>query len=257
VQPFDTAKPNIARVWDYWLGGKDNFAADRALARKMLEIYPLSAQMARENRQFLGRAVGYVASRGIRQFIDVGAGLPTAVNTHDVAGRAAVGARVAYLDNDPVVLAHAQALLAKAPGVIALPGDMRDPEAILADPRLAKLIRLDEPVCVLLSGVLHFLDPGTARQVATTFSSRIPAGSYVVISVGTGTENAVAADYRAAYTAARLYFHTPGQIMSFFDGLDLVPPGVVPARGWSGDAPVPDLEPRQGTFQAGVGRKRA
>jgi O-methyltransferase involved in polyketide biosynthesis len=255
VQPFDTAKPNIARVWDFWLGGKDNFAADRELARKMLEIYPLSAQMARENRQFLGRAVTYVAGRGIRQFIEVGAGLPTAVNTHDVAARAAPSARVAYVDNDPVVLAHAQALLASAPGVIALPGDMRDPDAILADPRLARLISLDEPVCVLLSGVLHFLDAAAAQQVAAAFTSQIPAGSYVVISVGTGAENAVAADFRAAYTAARLYFHTPSQLLGFFDGLELVPPGVVPARGWAGAAPVPDLEPRQGSFLAGVGRK--
>ncbi len=257
MQRFDTAKPNIARVWDYWLGGKDNYAADRELARKMLEIYPLSAQMARENRQFLGRAVEYVASRGIRQFIDVGAGLPTAVNTHDVARRAVPGAKVVYLDNDPVVLAHAQALLATAPGVLALPGDLRDPAVILADPELTKLINLDAPVCLLLCGVLHFLDAGTARQVATTFTGHLPAGSYLVISVGTGTENVVAADFRAAYTAARLYFHQRSEIVSFFDGLDLVPPGVVPVRGWWGDAPLPDLEPRQGTFLAGLGRKRA
>jgi S-adenosyl methyltransferase len=213
--------------------------------------------MARENRQFLGRAVGYVAGHGIRQFIDVGAGLPTAVNTHDVACRAAPGAKVAYVDNDPIVLAHAQALLATAPGVIALAGDLRDPEAILADPDLAGLISLDEPVCVLLSGVLHFLDAGTARKVAATFIRAIPVGSYVLISVGTGEENALAKDYRAAYTAARLYFHSPGEMLSFFDGLDLVPPGLVPARGWEGDGPLPVLEPRQGSFLAGVGRKRA
>jgi len=257
MEPFDTAKPNIARVWDYWLGGKDNFAADRDLAHKMLELYPLSAQMARENRQFLGRAVGYVAGRGIRQFIDVGAGLPTAVNTHDVACGAAPGAKVAYVDNDPIVLAHAQALLATAPGVIALAGDMRDPEAILADPGLARLISLDEPVCVLLSGVLHFVDASAARQIATAFTHAIPAGSYVIISVGTGAENAAARDYRAAYTAARLYFHRPGEIMSFFDGLELVPPGLVQVRGWAGDGPLPVLEPRQGSFLGGVGRKRA
>jgi len=255
VETFDTTRPNIARVWDYWLGGKDNFAADRELAHKMLEIYPPSAQMARENRQFLGKAVTYVAGRGIRQFIDVGAGLPTAVNTHDVAGRAAPGAKVAYLDNDPVVLAHAQALLARAPGMIALPGDMRDPQAILADPGLARLISWAEPVCVLLSGVLHFLDASQARQVATAFIRAIPAGSYVIISVGTGEQNPLSADYKAAYTAARLYFHSPGQVVSFFDGLQLVPPGVVPARGREGDAPLPQLEPRQGTFLAGVGRK--
>ena len=235
MEPFDTSRPNIARVWDYWLGGKDNFAADRELARKMLELYPLSALMAGENRRFLGKAVGYVAGQGIRQFIDLGAGLPTAVNTHDVACRATPDAKVAYVDNDPVVVAHAQALLAKAPGVIALPGDIRDPQAILADPGLARLISLAEPACVLLSGVLHFLDADTARQVATAFTGAIAPGSYVIISVGTGQENALATEYKAAYTAARLYFHSPGQIMSFFDGLDLVPPGLVPARGWEAD----------------------
>jgi S-adenosyl methyltransferase len=134
VEPFDPTRPNIARVWDYWLGGKDNFAADRELAQKMLAVHPVSAQMARENRQFLGRAVSYVTARGVRQFIDVGAGLPTAVNTHEVAQQVDPDARVAYVDNDPIVISHARSLLAKDPGVIAVPGDMRDPESILKVP---------------------------------------------------------------------------------------------------------------------------
>ena len=125
VEPFDLTRPSIARVWDYWLGGKDNFAVDRELAEKMLEVHPPSAQMARENRQFLGRAVRYVADCGVRQFIDVGAGLPTAVNTHDIAQEIAPEARVAYVDNDPIVISHARSLLAKSPSVIAVPGDMR------------------------------------------------------------------------------------------------------------------------------------
>ncbi len=256
METFDTTRPNIARVWDYWLGGKDNFAADRELARKMLEVYPLSAEMARENRQFLGKAVTYVAGQGIGQFIDVGAGLPTAVNTHDVACRVTPGAKVAYVDNDPVVLAHAQALLATAPGVVALPGDVRDPQAILTDPGLVRLINWAEPVCVLLCGVLHFLDTRQARRVAAAFALAIPPGSYVIISVGSGEENALAADFKAAYTAAPLHFHSPGQILTFFGGLELVPPGVVPARGWEAGTPPPQLEPRQGTFYSGVGRKK-
>ena len=255
VEEFDPAKPNIARVWDYWLGGKENFAADRQLARKMLEIYPLSAQMAQENRQFLGRAVAYVAGRGIRQFIDVGAGLPTAVNTHDIARRAAPGAKVAYVDNDPVVVMHARALLAGAPGVVAMPGDMRDPLAIVTDPELNRLISMAEPVCVVLSGVLHFLEVDAAQEVAAGFARVIAPGSYVIISAGTGKNNAWTTDYQAAYTAAPLYFHSSTQIMGFFDGLDLVPPGLVPARGWVRDAPAPQLKSRQGTFLAGVGRK--
>ena len=118
MEPFDPTRPNIARVWDYWLGGKENFAADRELAQMMLAVHPISAQMARENRQFLGRAVSYVAARGIRQFIDVGAGLPTALNTHDIAQHVDPQARVAYVDNDPIVISHARSLLAKSPGVI-------------------------------------------------------------------------------------------------------------------------------------------
>jgi O-methyltransferase involved in polyketide biosynthesis len=220
----------------------------------MLEVYPLSAQMARENRQFLGRAVAYAASRGIGQFIDVGAGLPTAVNTHDVAKNANPAAKIAYIDNDPVVIAHARALLARSPGVIALPGDMRDPAAVLADPGLTALVNLAEPVCLLLSGVLHFLDVGTARDVASGFIRAIAPGSYVIISVGTGRPEG-AEPYRTAYTAARLFIHTPDQIASFFDGLEIVPPGLVPARGWQGDGPVLHLEQRQASFLAGVGHK--
>ncbi len=220
----------------------------------MLEVYPLSAQMARENRQFLGRAVAYVASRGIGQFIDVGAGLPTAVNTHDVAKNANPAAKVAYIDNDPVVIAHARALLARNPGVIALPGDMRDPPAVLADPGLTALVDLAQPVCLLLSGVLHFLDLDTARGVAGGFIRAIAPGSYAIISVGTGRSEG-SEPFRTAYTAARLFIHTPDEIVSFFDGLEVVAPGVVPARGWQGEGPVLHLEPRQATFLAGVGRK--
>ena len=253
VKAFDPNKPSIARVWDYWLGGKDNFAADRELAEKMLEINPLAAQMARENRQFLGRAVTYTATMGIRQFIDIGAGLPTALNTHDVAQRAARDAKVAYVDNDRMVISHAEALLAKTSEVAVVPGDMRDPDAILADPELTALINLAEPACVLLSGVLHFLDADTARKVANAFTRAIVPGSYVIISVGTGQAD-VARPFSAAYTAADLYIHSPEEVMTFFDGLEMVPPGLVPARGWEGGAAAPQLAPRQATFLAGVAR---
>jgi hypothetical protein len=253
VETFDPTKPNIARVWDYWLGGKDNFTADRELAEKMLAIHPVSAQMARENRQFLGRAVSYVATHGVGQFIDVGAGLPTAVNTHDIARRVNQEARVAYVDNDPVVISHARGLLAKSPGVIAMPGDMRAPEGILSDAGLTELIDLAEPVCVILSGVLHFTDAGTARDVATAFTRAVVPGSYLIISVGTGSQ-AEGENFTAAYTAARIYIHSPEEILSFFDGLDLVPPGVVAARCWQGEDPASDLEARA-TFLSGVGRK--
>jgi O-methyltransferase involved in polyketide biosynthesis len=254
VEPFDTTRPNVARVWDYWLGGKDNFAADRELAEKMLAVHPVTAQMARENRQFLGRAVSYVAARGVRQFIDVGAGLPAAVNTHDIARYVEPHARVAYVDNDPVVLSHARSLLAKSPGVIAVPGDMRDPGHILADAGLTELIDLAEPACVIFSGVLHFADPGTARKVAAAFAEAIAPGSYLIISVGSGNPSE-GENFTSAYTAARIYIHSQEEILSFFDGLELVPPGVVAVRNWCGGGPTLDLEPRTATFLGGVARK--
>ena len=254
VKPFDPDTPSVARVWDYWLGGNNNFPADRELAEKMLEINPLAAQMAQENRQFLGRAVSYVASRGVRQFIDVGAGLPTAPSTHDSVQQADPGAKVAYVDNDPIVIAHARVLLAMTQGVVVVPGDMRDPAAILADTQLTSVIDLASSVCVLLSGVLHFLDAGAAHGVATAFTRAVAPGSYVIISVGTGQDEA-AGPFTAAYSPAPLYVHSPGEIMAFFDGLELVPPGLVPARAWSGSAVPPRVVARQAAFLAGVGRK--
>jgi hypothetical protein len=254
VEPFDLTRPNIARVWDYWLGGKDNFAIDRELAQKMLAVHPPSARMARENREFLGRAVSYVAGCGVRQFIDVGAGLPTAVNTHNIAQGVAPDARVAYVDNDPIVISHARSLLAKSPGVIAVPGDMRDPERILADERLMGLIDLTEPTGVILSAVLHFADTGSARNVAAAFAKALAPDSYLIISVGSGNPSE-GENFTSAYTAARIYIHSQEQIESFFDGLALVPPGVVSVRGWYGDRPARSLKPRTATFLGGVARK--
>ena len=272
MEPFDTTRPNVARVWDYWLGGKDNFAADRELAEKMLAVHPVTAQMARENRQFLGRAVSYVAARGVRQFIDVGAGLPTVLNTHDIARHTEPDARVAYVDNDPIVISHARSLLAKSPGVIAVPGDMRDPgrilediladraprsgrnRRILADPGLTELIDLAEPACVIISGVLHFVDPATARAIADGFAQAIAPGSYLIISVGSGNPSE-GENFTSAYTAARIYIHSRDEIQGFFGGLELVSPGVVSVRDWAGDDPALDLEPLTATFVAGVARK--
>jgi S-adenosyl methyltransferase len=255
VEPLDVTKPNIARVWDYWLGGKDNFAADRELAEKMLAVHPVSAQMARQNRQFLGRAVSYVAGRGVRQFIDVGAGLPTALNTHDIARGVDPGARVAYVDNDAMVISHARSLLASSPQVIAVPGDMLNPEAILADDALTSLVDLAEPACVILSGVLHFTDAGTARRVTTCYGQALAPGSYLIISVGSGnpTEGET---FTSAYSAARVRIHPRKDIESFFDGFQLVPPGVVPVTYWSGEGPAPQGEMPTAVFLGGVASKR-
>jgi hypothetical protein len=254
MEPFDPAKPNIARVWDYWLGGKDNFAADRELAEKMLAVHPPSAQMAWENRQFLGRAVSHVASRGVRQFIDVGAGLPTALNTHDIAHRVDPAARVAYVDNDPIVISHARSLLAKSPVVIAVPGDMHDPAGILADRALVDLIDMTQPACVILSAILHFTDAATARKIADGFAEAIAPGGYLIISVGSGNQSE-GNHFTSAYTAARVYIHPLREIRGFFDGLDLLRPGVVPVRGWRSPRSAPEPASQTATFIGGVARK--
>lgn len=256
MEPFDVSKPNIARVWDFWLGGKDYFAADRELAEKMLAVHPVSAQMARENRQFLGRAVSYVASRGVRQFVDIGAGLPTAVNTHDIARRVDPAARVAYVDHDPVVISHARNLLARSPGVIAMPGDMNQAGQILADPELTGLIDLAEPACVILSAVLHFADAGTAGTVAGVFAQAVAPGSYMIISCGSG-DRSEGENFTSAYTAAPVYIHSAAEIRSFFGGLELVPPGVTPVPEWPGDDEAPGGHSRSATFIGGVGLKKS
>jgi S-adenosyl methyltransferase len=266
VEPIDTTKPNIARVWDYWLGGKDNYAADRELGDKMLAIHPVSGRMARENRHFLGRAVSYVAARGVRQFIDVGSGLPTALNTHDIAQRVARGARVAYVDNDPIVITHARSLLAGRPGVIVVPGDMHEPERILADAATTGVIDLAQPICVILSAILHFADVAAARDVAAAFIRAFAPGSYMIISVGSG-DRSEGDNFASAYTAARIHIHSAQEIEGFFGDLELVPPGVVPGAALARRRNPPardtahgDLRRRRGSQAvrqaAGRGRRR-
>jgi SAM-dependent methyltransferase len=173
--PLDTSRPNIARVYDYWLGGKDNYAADRAEAERLVAIYPHLPKLARHNRLFLARAVAWLAGRGIRQFLDIGCGLPTAQNTHEIAQATRPDCRVVYVDSDPVVVSHARALLSDT-DVTAIRGDLADPEVILADPRLRNLINLAEPAAVVLAMVLHFFDDDSARQIVATFARSYRAG---------------------------------------------------------------------------------
>lgn len=259
--PFDPTRPNVARVYDCLLGGKTNFAVDRDEAARLLKAYPLLGELAWENRQFLVRAVAHIARQGVTQFIDVGAGLPASPNTHEIAQLANPAARVAYVDNDPLVITHARCLLAKSAGVVAVPGDLRDPDAILSSPALAGLIDLAEPVCVLLAAVLHFLDTPAAAKVTTALTRAMAPGSYLVLSVGHAGPASMTAIHRA-YTAARLHHHARGDIGAFFNGLDLIPPGLVDARNWhppGARPPGADLHgaERAATILAGTGRKPA
>ncbi|MBV9384488.1 MAG: SAM-dependent methyltransferase [Streptosporangiaceae bacterium] len=255
VAPFDPSKPNIARAYDFILGGKDNFAADREVASKILEAYPLTGVLVRESRSFLIRAVDYVSRQGVTQFIDVGSGLPTSPNTHEVAYEADPDACVVYVDNDPVVIAHARALLAADGCVAVAPGDVHDPEAILASVRKTGVVDLDKPVCVILAMLLHFLDPAEAANRTAAFVHAIAPGSYMIMSVGVNNNDPeLGARFAAAYTAAPLYLHKHDDVAGYFAGLEIVEPGLTEARFWRSPSP-PPAESRPADIVAGVGRK--
>jgi O-methyltransferase involved in polyketide biosynthesis len=259
--PFDARKPNIARAYDYLLGGKDNFAADRELAAKMLEIYPLAGVLARENRRFLALAVDYVSRQGTAQFIDVGSGLPTSPNTHEVACRVNPAARVVYVDNDPVVISHATALLVGSGSVAAVPGDVRYPDAILAS--AGAVIDLSQPACVILAMILHFFDPAEAAGIVAGFVRALAPGSFLVISVGVNRDAGLADQVRAEYSAGGLHVHDRGQIAGYFTGLELAGPGLTEARNWlrahdQSAVPYQGAVPsRPADVLAGIGRKTA
>jgi hypothetical protein len=250
--PFDTSVPHIARVYDYWLGGKDNFAADRAAAEQVIATFPDILVSVRAQRAFLGRAVHYlVTEAGIRQFLDIGTGLPAAGNTHEVAQRAAPESRVVYVDNDPIVLAHARALLASGPqGATAyIDADLRDAGEILAE--AANVLDFGRPVAVLLLGVLHCIpDEGDPAALVAQVMAAVPPGSYLAIAhpasdVATGQMARSMGDYNKQATApltARSY----AEVCGFFAGLDLVEPGVVQLHRW-----------RAGTADVGQGRELA
>src|SRR5207248_3165483 len=170
---FDSSRPNVARIYDYLLGGKDHFAADRQAAQRLIAAFPNAAVVAKANRTFLAAAVRHAAGQGIAQYLDIGAGLPTSPSVHECARAFIPGARVAYVDNDPVAVRHAQALLATGDGAIATEGDAREPEAILADPALAGVIDLTEPVCVLLVSMLHFFSADEADMIVDAFRQRM------------------------------------------------------------------------------------
>ena len=238
LPPFDPGVPNPARMWNYWLGGKDNFAADRDLAERVLEVMPSMPLIARAARLFLIDAVHQLATaHGIRQFLDIGTGLPTADNTHDVAQRAAPGSRIVYADHDPVVLTHAQALLTSSPegATDYLQADLRDTETILKG--ASRTLDLSRPVAVLLIAILHFIpDADDPYAIVTRLMDAVPSGSYLVMAHGASDiAPEAAAEMARRYnkmSSAPITIRNREQIARFFDGLDLLPPGLVPISQW-------------------------
>ncbi|MEZ0071262.1 SAM-dependent methyltransferase [Planotetraspora sp. GP83] len=244
---IDPTIPSSARMYDYYLGGKDNFASDREAAEKVLANFPAMRTTARENRAFLGRVIRYLAAEaGIRQFIDIGTGIPTANNTHQVAQRIDPDVRVIYVDNDPIVLTHARALLTTADGVVDyIDADLRDPGEILSDKRMSAL-DFSQPIAVLLFAILHFIpDQDQPYAIVNQLIDAVPPGSYLALSHGTGDHLPPGQSETGSqiYTRAGidLRIRGLGEVESFFDGLDLVDPGVVPVSAWRPD--YPEIEP--------------
>jgi hypothetical protein len=237
---LDTTVPQTARIWNYLLGGKDNFAVDREVGDRIIESLPQLAENARLSRRYLARAVRYLAGEaGVRQFLDIGTGLPTADNAHEVAQPVAPEARVVYVDNDPLVLAHARALLTSTPegATDYIDADLRDPDTILRES--ARTIDLSRPVALMLMGILgHVESDDEAKSIIKSYMDRLPSGSYLAMYDGSDTSPAVTEAARIWNISANPKYHlrSPERMAGLFEGLDIVEPGVVSVTRWKPDA---------------------
>ncbi|SDG52209.1 O-Methyltransferase involved in polyketide biosynthesis [Sinosporangium album] len=256
---FDPNTPNVARLYDYYLGGKDNFPADREAADRILAVAPELRMAARENRAFLGRAVRRLAREGITQFLDIGTGLPTRGNVHEVAAEVAPGARVVYVDNDPVVLAHARALLSGGGDTTVVQGDLRRPEGILRHRDVLDTIDFSRPVGLLLVAIMHFIrDADDPAGILRTLRSALAPGSYLVLSHGNREARAAAVQAgTSAYERATspLVLRTRAEIMAMFEEFELVDPGLVWVSEWDGEDQELMARPEESLLLCGVGRK--
>ena len=253
---FDPNTPSIARVYDYFVGGKDNFAADRDLGERLIQALPDLLPSTVENKEFLARAVMWAASQGIRQFIDVGCGMPTSPTTGAVAREVHPDARVAYIDSDPVVVAHLGALLAHGdPGVTVVDGDVRDVPGVLA--RVSEGIDLSQPSCLIMAMLLHFFDVPDAQDLVASYVAALAPGSYVVLTMGL-VLGEKGDEFFRTYMAdgpTKLYQHDAADFASFFGPLELVEPGIGDGRtvrpGW---AKAPAAPERDCTIIVGIAK---
>ncbi|MFE0101851.1 SAM-dependent methyltransferase [Streptomyces sp. NPDC059009] len=257
AEQIDTSRPHPARIYDYLLGGKDNYEVDRAAGDELAAAAPEVRIGVQANRDFLRRAVRHVVGAGVRQLLDVGTGLPTSPNVHETAQEVAPGVRVAYVDNDPIVNTHANALLggvgASTTTVLA---DLRDPRAILEHPDVRSLIDFDEPVALLLVAIVHFLtEAERPEEIVATLRDALPPGSYLVLSHATG-DFADRRDAQAVYkgATASLNLRSRTEVMRFFDGFELVEPGLTQVPFWRPDETPPGRSAEIGIY-GGVARK--
>ncbi|MEW9530008.1 SAM-dependent methyltransferase [Microbispora sp. NPDC049125] len=257
---IDANTPHSARIWNYWVGGKDHYPVDREVGAKIVEVFPNIIEVARHSRAFLARVVRHLAGDvGIRQFLDIGTGLPTHDNTHEVAQRIAPESRIVYVDNDPLVLVHARALLTSTPegATDYIDADVRDPGIILAE--AAKTLDFSRPIGLMMLGIMgNVVDNDQANAIVRTLIDALPSGSYMALNDGTSVVHGSARDEAiqvwderggAPYTS-----RTPAQIAGFFDGLELVDPGIVSVSRWRAES-IPWGIPEEVDAFCGVGRK--
>lgn len=280
-EDIDLDRPSPARVYDYYLGGSHNYAVDRETARQIVRLVPETPRFARANRSFLRRAVEYLVAAGVRQFLDIGSGIPTAGNVHEIAQRAAPDARVTYVDIDPIAVAHSRAILAGNDRVAVVQDDLRAPERVLSDPELLRVLDLDQPVAILMISLLHFVpDSDDPAGVIARYRDAVAAGSYLALSHIRRIPDPPADGLKTLEIYERigapLTPRTDAELLAFFAGFELVSPGLVALQEWRpetiegpdadlGDLQIADdLGRREGDrlpggirsgFCAGVGRK--
>jgi hypothetical protein len=253
---MDVAVPSAARVYDYLLGGAHNFDADRMVGERVLQVQPNGRQIARSNRAFMSRAVRYMISKGITQFLDLGSGIPTVGNVHEIAQYAHRDSRIVYVDYDPVAVAHSQLMLEDNPNAVVVDADLTKPDTVLGNSTVHEFIDFSKPVGLLMVAVFHFVaDDKNPRDIVARYRSAIPAGSFVALSHLTADQmkSEMAAVVEAMkHSRDPMYFRAYDEVVGLFDGLELVEPGVVSAPEWrpdyAGDA-------NQEGVYAGVGRK--
>ena len=248
AEEIDTSRPHPARMYDFYLGGKDNYEVDRDAAQRVVDLFPDIVSTARSGRDFMGRAVRFMVESGVRQIIDLGTGIPTSPNTHQVAQAASPDVRVAYVDNDPIVATHAGAHLLGTGNTGFFLGDIRDPQSILGHPTIGELIDFGQPVGLMMLAVLHFIrDDEDPAGLVAAYRDALPAGSHLVLSHATadfhppvtGVESAKDV-YRDRQATATVTTRTHARIAGFFTGFDLVEPGLVQPPLWRPDGPAPD-----------------
>ncbi len=255
---IDTSKPHPARIYDYLLGGRNNFQADRDAAEQVAIAVPTARAEVIANRQFLRRVVTYAAEQGITQFLDIGTGVPTVGPTHEVAQKINPGTRVVYVDNDPIVLAHSRALLSVNDETVTIQADVREPDTILDNPRVRSLLDFEQPIALMFVGLLYFIDDDDDPwSLAARYRDALAPGSHLLLSHAIDSPETRAAAKTYENASSRLSPRTPERIQALFDGFTMVEPGLVPVHEWhpTGDeAPAAQLLGGVGRLIGGVGR---